>query len=74
MNKLRAILTVFFMVIIPMTILNCVLYLIGSFIAWDWNPLNWLLLSESVGRVILVILEIVFLVNSPNFFDEDFEL
>ena len=42
---------------------NLFLYGIGSFIAFDWNPMNWLLLTEWVGRVIFLLIEMCLLVN-----------
>jgi hypothetical protein len=37
---------------------NLFWYLVGSFIAFDFNPINWWLLSHTVGRIIFVIIEI----------------
>ena len=30
------------------------LYLIGSFIAWDFNPLHWWLFTATGGRILFV--------------------
>lgn len=36
-----------------------IIYILGSFVAWDFNPLNWWLFTSSVGRIIMVIILIV---------------
>jgi hypothetical protein len=36
---------------------NIIWYLIFSLIYWDFNPLNWWLLTNVWGRLILIILE-----------------
>jgi hypothetical protein len=38
-------------------LVNLLLYGIGSFIAFDWNPLNWWLLSAWGGRVLFLFIE-----------------
>lgn len=40
-------------------LLNVMIYLIGSFIAWDLNPLNWYTFKETVGRIIFLAIESV---------------
>jgi hypothetical protein len=40
---------------------NLFWYLVGSFIAFDLNPTNWWLITHTVGRIILVIIEIFIL-------------
>lgn len=39
-------------------LVHLVFYLMGSFIAWDFNPLNWWLFQSWVGRVIFLMVEI----------------
>ena len=39
-------------------VIHLVLYLMGSFIAWDFNPLNWWLFQSWGGRVIFLMVEI----------------
>ena len=43
-------------------------YLIGSFIAWDFNPLNWWLFTSWGGRVLFLIFEIY---GIGNYLSED---
>jgi uncharacterized membrane protein len=46
-----------------------IIYLIGAFIAWDTNPINWWLFKTASGRIVAIIL-LIFIVYS-NFFYED---
>lgn len=39
-------------------VVHLVFYLMGSFIAWDFNPLNWWLFQSWGGRVIFLMVEI----------------
>ena len=43
------------MIMAPILLLGT-FYLISSFIAWDWNPTNWLLYTTTIGRIISVFL------------------
>lgn len=43
--------------------IHLIVYLFGSFIAWDINPLNWWLLSTSIGRIFFLVFEILCIVN-----------
>jgi hypothetical protein len=70
MNRIKAILEVTWMVLLPILIANVFLYLIGCFIAWNMNPLNWWLFTTIVGRVIYAIYFVITLVNAPTFWDE----
>jgi hypothetical protein len=45
--------------VIAYIVVHIVLYLVFSFIAWDFNPMDWKLLLDAFGRVILVFMEIV---------------
>ena len=38
--------------------IHLIFYLIGGFIAWDLNPLNWWLFTSWVGRVLFLFFEI----------------
>lgn len=38
-------------------LINIFVYLIGSFIAFDINPLHWWMFNSSVGRVVFLIIE-----------------
>jgi hypothetical protein len=68
--KLKALIMVAGMIIIPVLIGNSLYYGMGCIIAWDTNPANWWLLQATLGRVILVILELILLVNAPKFWEE----
>ena len=69
-DKLFGVLEVIKLILIPLVILNLFVYLCGAFIAWDINPMNWSLFTTTVGRVCFVILELLFLVQTPKFWDE----
>jgi polyferredoxin len=71
--KIKALLEVAWMVILPLIISNLVIYLIGSFLAWGWDPREWWLITSTWGRVLAVIIELSIIVNIPKFW-EDFEL
>jgi hypothetical protein len=38
-------------------LLNVMIYLIGSFIAWDLNPLNWWTFKDTFGRILFLFME-----------------
>jgi hypothetical protein len=40
-------------------ILNAIVYLLGSFIAFDFNCLNWSIMRCGPGRACVIIIEIV---------------
>ena len=68
--KLLATLKVIWMILIPLVISNGIFYLLGSFIAWDWNPYHWWAFTTTFGRVLMVIVEIAILVNIPNWWEQ----
>jgi hypothetical protein len=68
-HKLFAVLEVIKLVLIPLVILNFIVYLCGAFIAWDTDPMNWLLVKTIFGRICLVVIELMILVNTPKFWD-----
>jgi len=70
MDKLKAILHVIWMVLLPLLIINVIYYLIGAIIAWDLNPMKWWIFNHWVGRTIIVILELAAIVNAPKFWDD----
>ena len=43
-------------------IVNLVFYLLGAFITWDWNVMNWLLFKDWQGRFFLVCVELLIMV------------
>lgn len=70
MNRLKAVLEVIWMVFLPLLIANIFIYVIGCFIAWDMNPMNWWLFTTIVGRVVYIIYFVIALVNAPHFWEE----
>ena len=38
-------------------LVHCIVYLIGCFIAWDINPLDWWLFNTSIGRICFLVFE-----------------
>ena len=44
-------------------LVHLIFYLIGSFIAWDLNPLDWWLFTSWVGRVLILFFEIYVIGN-----------
>ena len=70
MDKLKAILHVIWMVLLPLLIVNVIYYLIGAIIAWDLNPMHWWIFNHWVGRAIIVILELGAIANAPKFWDD----
>ena len=49
--------------IISFIILHIIMYLIGSFVAWNFNPLQWWLFTSSYGRVFFIVLECIWIRN-----------
>jgi len=70
MDIFKAILRLIYLVTLPMILMNIPIYLIGSFVAQDFNPMNWLLLTTTIGRFTLGVFEFVCLVFVPNFWEE----
>ena len=68
--KFLSVIEVLRMILIPLLISNVVIFLIGWFITFDFNPLNWWLLNCTYGRVVTVIFELIILTNIPKFWDE----
>jgi hypothetical protein len=44
--------------LVMLILVHLLFYLFGSFIAWDFNPLNWWLFTSWVGRGLFLIFEI----------------
>ena len=75
MNTIKALFMILLKIAIPMILANLIYYLIGSFIALDFNPVNWWVFEETVGRIIIAILEIILLFYTPEFWEDiDFNL
>lgn len=70
MIKIKATLRVIWMVLVPIILANTLLYIIGTFIAWDINPLHWWMLTSITGRCLYVVYNIAVLVNTPTFWEE----
>jgi len=56
--------------IIPLVITNGMIYLIGSFIAMDFDYNNWWAFNSTFGRVLLSLLELMILVNIPKWWEQ----
>ena len=69
-HKINAVLEVMWMITIPLVIANGVFYLLGSFIAWDFDPFHWWAFTTTVGRVLMVIVEVAILVNIPTWWEQ----
>lgn len=41
--------------------MNILLYLVGSFIALDFNPTHWDMFTDTIGRLFFVALELWFI-------------
>lgn len=74
MNKLeyqvKAVLQVIGMIIVPLLLGNGIFYLLGSFIAMDWDFHNWWIFRNTFGRVLVCLIELSILVNTPKFWEE----
>ena len=68
---LKAIAEVLWMILVPLVIANWIWYLLGSFIAWDFNPMHWWLFTSTFGRVIAIILELGILSSIPDFWESN---
>jgi hypothetical protein len=44
--------------LVAFIVFHLIFYIIGSFIAWDLNPLNWWVFTSWVGRVLILFFEI----------------
>jgi hypothetical protein len=71
MYKIKAILKVIWMVLLPLLIANLFIYVIGCFIAWNMNPINWWLFTTIVGRVIYALYFVIVLVNIPKYWENN---
>lgn len=56
-------------IFVPLLLINGIIYFIGAFIALDANPFHWLLFTTIPGRVVYGILNLLVIVNSPEFWD-----
>lgn len=56
-------------VLIPLLLANAILYLAGSFVAWNFDPMHWWLIKSTFGRLIFVIFEITVITKIDDFWD-----
>jgi hypothetical protein len=68
--KILAFLNVMWMILIPLVIANGIFYLLGSFIALDFNPYHWWAFTTTFGRILMVIVEVSILVNIPTWWEQ----
>ena len=50
--------------IVGFIFIHLVVYLIGSFIAWDWNPQHWWILTSPIGCILFLLFEMTCIFNS----------
>ena len=75
MHVIKAVFKVLLIIAIPMILGNAIYYIIGSFLALDFNPLNWWAFKEPAGRIVITLFEIILLVNVPKFWEDiDFDI
>jgi len=70
MAFIKAIGYVIWMILLLLVIANGIWYLLGAFVALDWNPLHWWLFSNTFGRVVGVIIELCIITNIPDFWEQ----
>lgn len=68
-NYIKAFFEVIWMILVPLVIANGIWYLLGAFVAWDWNPMNWWLFTTTFGRVIAIIIELGIISAVPDFWE-----
>jgi FtsH-binding integral membrane protein len=68
-NYIKAIAEVIWMILVPLVLANGLWYLLGAFIAWDFNPMHWWLFNTTFGRVIAIILELCIISAIPDFWE-----
>lgn len=68
--KINSFLKVLMMILVPLIIADSFFYLIGAFIAQDWNYENWWMFTSTVGRILLSLIQIMILVNIPKWYEE----
>ena len=74
MNKIeyhiKAVLSVISVIMVPLLLGNGVFYLLGSFVAMDWDIHNWWVFRNTFGRFLVCIVELGILANTPKFWDQ----
>jgi len=56
--------------IIPLVVANGMIYLIGSFIAMDFDYNNWWAFRSTFGRVLLSLIELIIFSNIPKWWEQ----
>jgi hypothetical protein len=56
--------------IIPLVVANGMIYLIGSFIAMDFDYNNWWAFRSTFGRVLLSLIELMIFSNIPKWWEQ----
>jgi len=57
--------------LISFILVFCAIYLVGCFITWDYNPLNWWVIRTTLGRIIFIFMLIYII---PSCIAMSFEL
>lgn len=60
-------------IFICFAVINLIIYLLGSFIALDLNPMNWTIMVKWYGRAVVAFLEIFLLLISVELADGIFQ-
>lgn len=60
----------FKVIIIPLVVANGMIYLIGSFIATDFNFHNWWCFNHTFGRILLSLFELMILLNITKWYEQ----
>jgi hypothetical protein len=60
----------FKVIVLPLIITNFIAYLIGSFIAMDFNINNWWAYTSTFGRILLSFFELMILLNITKWYSQ----
>ena len=60
----------FKVIIIPLVVANGMIYLIGSFIAMDFDIHNWWCFNHTFGRILLSLFELMILLNITKWYEQ----
>jgi len=66
-----AILKVAGMILLPLLLFNLGYYLLGAFVAWDWNLGNWWIIKNPLGRILVVMMQGAALFSVPKFWGDE---
>lgn len=59
-----------FKLTVGMIIANLAIYLLGAFVAFSFNPLDWAIFRYASGRLLFIIFQIIILAGVMNVIDE----